>query len=285
MYATAVCLTAAFVTAPIVQAEPTAKAVTVTNEDTVDSYKVAVDAINQRIAEAKASLTTRLDDVIAGGVTTATLTQLKADAIVKIEALNSEYFLGTNLYPIDFVKFVKNLNEAADAKIAEVEAPVVAWETELVAEKERIRIAEEARKAEQARKAAEAAQQAANAARRSSPRSGPVKATTPVAGESQQGRLSRIIASLPFSVPSVVVGTCPGVTNALGCYGYNSVLVLTQRVLGRSDCSIVSVIAHESRHYQQHMNGQIQFSADGTEVLNRDWLESDATSFASSYGC
>jgi len=122
------------------------------------AWFIALDEARAELDETQTALTLRIDDKVAGKISTKTLTALKTEAVEKIAVLpetrKEGYF---RLSPANPVAFIKDLEaDVADAITPATEA-VVAWEKELAAEKERIRIAEEKRKAEEARKAAEAA--------------------------------------------------------------------------------------------------------------------------------
>lgn len=198
--------------------------------------------------------------------------------------------LQTITFKAEYLKMVAALDNAYLQYRDTVNLKVTEWKTAVQAEKDRL--AEEERKrqeaeAEAARKAAEETAQN-NSSNSGSSSNGNYSGNTNNntgysgggGGESQEQRLARIASTLPFYVPPIIItDRCmQSVPNALGCYAWQSVIEVTSRGLSRNDCVVKHIIAHETRHYQQHMEG-LADNHDGP------WLENDAAAFAYGYGC
>lgn len=102
--------------------------------------------------------------------------------------------------------------------------------------------------------------------------------------ESVQQRLNRLSASVNSPIP-FVPGECylAGVdpSTIRGCYypGASSINI-TQYATMYDDSYVMCIMRHEARHAWQYANGM--FDIQNGVIVNRDWLESDATSYS---GC
>lgn len=233
----------------------------------------------------------RVGPEIHGSVSSARLEELAQELDELLEqAKHPLPFEGPNrpLYSagIDDPAAAKHAGERLARAIA---AATVAWERELAAERERIRRAEEEarRKAaeEARRKAAEAAAREAVSptppagSKRPSADAAPAQARS----ESPARRVRRIMAGSPAGGLGLQIGACAN-PNAYACYYASASWIrVTPLGLGLSDCQLLRIVMHEYRHHMQWSAGQ-WVVADGT-LTNRAWLESDAESFAASYGC
>lgn len=102
--------------------------------------------------------------------------------------------------------------------------------------------------------------------------------------ESVQQRLSRLASSVGSVLP-FVPGECylPGIdpSTIRGCYQPGaSVIYITQYATMYDDGYVMCIMRHEARHAWQYSNGM--FDIQNGIIVNRDWLESDATSYS---GC
>lgn len=249
-----------------------------------------------RITDQATTTAARVSEDKADSVSTAKLTEL-AEAHAEVVQSTAELLpfelhdqLGLlNGYVLTHGEetILGEVETAADEVVDELEATAVAWETELVAEKERIRIAEEKRKAEEAARKA-AAEAAAAAARASHTPSGGYSAaprsssSSDGGGESAQARISRLAGHLPFRVP-YHFGSC-GAASQIACYYVGGSIVVNANGLGSMrDCRVIYGLAHEYKHLLQYQAGQIQYS--GGQISNHAWLEADAMAFGYRYGC
>lgn len=95
--------------------------------------------------------------------------------------------------------------------------------------------------------------------------------------------VAEAIASLPFTFPNVVMGTCE--IGEGGCYLLeNKTIVVEENALLWRGCDLRGMLAHEYRHFWQHNNGKLQLDANG-KVTNRGELEGDAEAFARQFHC
>lgn len=265
------------------RAEPAAAASTLTSFHTSRDAPVLEQLETQRARLDTAAAVTLTD---AGTVSTAALTALAeahAAAVATAEQpLPRERAARPGLLPITGagelpVDVAAEVTAAADSIVASLESARKAFDAELAAEKERIRVAEEQERA----RAAAAAAAAQSAARASSYRhaSGPVSAAVP--GEGIHARVARLAAQLPFNVP-YSFGSCAMSPKACYMVG-QGIVVNAGGMASERDCRVVYTLAHEYKHLLQYNAGQIQFS--GGAISNRDWLESDAMVFGYGYGC
>jgi len=194
----------------------------------------------------------------------------EAEDIESMDGVNNLIFFGGSMFKTERDELIERIYAAADERVADIEAAVVAWETEVAAENARIQAAEE-----------EAARQAAAAQAAAAKKKGGGGSYTPVPGESFEARLARIYGGLGITKPTYSIGGC-SIGNACYVVGTGK-MIITTSLATKSDCYLRMVFAHEARHYQQELNGQIQFDANG--ISNRDWLESDAYSYGYQYGC
>jgi hypothetical protein len=109
----------------------------------------------------------------------------------------------------------------------------------------------------------------------------PVSAPEP---ESVQQRLNRLSSSVGSLLP-FVAGEChiPGLdpSTIRGCYYPGaSVIQITQYATMYDDNYVMCIMRHEARHAWQYANGM--FDIQNGIIVNRDWLEADATA---SSGC
>lgn len=308
--------------APTISSAPAEK-VNVNPDTLLPDLKAYPEAVSKAYADfklAQADAEKRVNDTASGGVTTPKLVELAqavTNSTAALSATNLPHemtvaLVGLPSTPSSTKTYVEDVNTESANRVKAVTDAVTAWESELSAEKERIRVAEEKRKAEEAARAAAAAAaaKAAQAAQstqgnNTAPRptsSSKAPATTPrssaaaprtaapaasaASGESAQARVNRIAAGLGFiGIPVVIQSGCGSIGGALACYTPGSgVIAVTPAGLGRSDCTLRIAIAHEWKHHLQNNAGQIQFDAAGN-ITNRAWLESDANAFGYRYGC
>lgn len=102
--------------------------------------------------------------------------------------------------------------------------------------------------------------------------------------EGVQERLNRLAQSLGITYP-VVPTDCyiPGQdpTAIRGCYLTGTYYIgITKYALVYDDAFVSCVMRHEARHLWQDLNGL--FDIQNGEIVNRDWLEADATAHS---GC
>lgn len=102
--------------------------------------------------------------------------------------------------------------------------------------------------------------------------------------EGVQERLNRLAQSLGITYP-VVATDCyiPGQdpTSIRGCYFTGTFFIgITKYALIYDDTFVSCVIRHEARHLWQDLNGLFQIQ--NGEIVNREWLEADATAYS---GC
>lgn len=242
----------------------------------VPSVWRAVVAARERLDVAVSLAESRTAKGVAGEISTAKLTELKAavdDSVVAAglplpreeDRAESRLLLEPSLAPRVAWARISQIDAAADSRIGTIEVAVRGWVDELAAEKERIRKA-----AEEAARAAAAAAAARG--------SGAVSLRP---GESLHARVARVAATLPFSVSFVISNDCGG---ARACYNVGaSFVIVTEGAARMAECRIKRILAHEYRHTLQYLNGQIQVV--GSDVANRAWLEADAQAFARGYGC
>jgi hypothetical protein len=253
-----------------------------------DVFTVSVEA---RLLEAYisreltlSSSSPRVSEKAAGGVVTAALTALEAQVNEAKEKVMSDLphydflILGGQAYTAEYAnKYIKDIEKAETERNEALETAIVAWETELAAEKERIRIAEEKRKAEEA---AAAAAKAARSSKSSAPRSTGLYAGT----EDFATRIQRVAATLPFAVPPVSSGSCSQFATAWGCFTTDNRIYVTASGMKQNDCTLRMILAHEYRHSVQWNTGLVILNELG-EIQNREWLESDAYAFGNPYRC
>lgn len=96
-------------------------------------------------------------------------------------------------------------------------------------------------------------------------------------------RVAALASTVGVSVPVYYSrNSCPNGDNSNACFwagkGY---ITVTPLGYSRDDNFLSCILKHEDRHAQQFTNGQIEIAADGT-VVNREWLEADASSYS---GC
>lgn len=238
--------------------------------------KVLADSEGKTLgAEERDALTVAVEDAQA-------LVKKAEEALAESKSAHVEVFAVETYADLDLAAAVETLSASPamttidldlDSAVEAVNEAVTAWE----AEQARI-AAEKAAAEEAARAAAAAAAQSRGGSGSSSSPSRP--------GESREQRVARIAASLPFSLPGAVqFWDCASVhSQALACYK-DGTIYLTPRGLDRPDCRVRESIAHEYRHYWQHVNGKFQLTPDGSAYLNAEWLEADARAFAAPYGC
>ena len=102
--------------------------------------------------------------------------------------------------------------------------------------------------------------------------------------EGVQDRLNRLASSMGITYP-LVAADChlPGVdpTMIRGCYWPGSyVIYITKYALMYDDAYVSCIIRHEARHLWQDLNGL--YDIQSGVIVNRDWLEADATAYS---GC
>lgn len=89
--------------------------------------------------------------------------------------------------------------------------------------------------------------------------------------------LNTLADELPFETPPIVVGNACGGQNTLGCFYHSGEIEVTPAALaangGMDECLLLSVIAHETRHYNQ-------FASSGVGDYSLPELEADAEKFA-----
>jgi len=217
----------------------------------------------------------RVNNTVADSVTTDALTTLRNavdDAKKNLATdLPQEKIVKTIGEPYTFElanKYIDLIKVEAEKRITILNEAVVAWETELAAEKERIRVAEEARLA------AEAAAQASDG-----------EGGGYYSSEDPWTRINRIASTIPLSLPGIVISdSCAGIGGAIGCFRGGTIYV-TSYGLTYSDCTLHHMLIHEYRHSVQWNEGLVQYDPSTGAVYNRDWLEQDAENFAYQYGC
>lgn len=292
---------------------------TVVGGDNVDSlnsvghvetglYPESLDAFNRDhtiLSIATSVKLTRVNKSFERNVSTLGLTMLRASIVTEAVSSRSSFkhekiveYFGEPVLGVSSVAYIAEARLESTRRVTVLESKIVAWEGAVVSERLRIK-AEEQRKAieaEAARVAAAKAEAARVAAAKSAnsktPTGSPSKTSTApaapsAAGESDLGRLQRIASTLPFAVPTIVIGSCDstGLAAAVACYSVGGdVITVIPSYLSRPDCKLRRVIAHESRHYWQYTTGKLTFDSSG-QVSNAPWAESDAYAFGDSYGC
>lgn len=104
--------------------------------------------------------------------------------------------------------------------------------------------------------------------------------------ENNLNRLQRIAQGIGITIP-VVSGTCARATGfasgvVAACFLMPEAIInVTLDGEALTDSELHCILIHENRHYYQYTNGLVQINEVG-EVMNREWLEADAESFA---GC
>lgn len=88
-----------------------------------------------------------------------------------------------------------------------------------------------------------------------------------------EARLIGLVPQLGMDVPDIILGNTCGGSNTLGCYFYSGKIELTPLSFAYDDCVLLNTIAHETRHYQQHINGTYL-------NMSVDEMEEDAHSYA-----
>lgn len=266
------------------------------------------------VAESKKKMAQAVDSankVLQGAdaaINTAKLDELKENVVLAQKAaekpLPHEVALNTIGNPSGMKQakaYIHDVNVESEKRATNLVNAVAAWQTEVDAEKVRQEVAKKARKAAEAAAAAKAQEEAAaakqkatavapttNTGRSATSNSQPTPAAPaaqPAPAETSQARVNRIAAALGFiNIPVIIQDGCAQFSNAIGCYAFDGTIHITSYGLTKSDCTLRVAIAHEWKHYQQDINGQIQFDASGN-VTNRDWLEADAGAFGYAHGC
>lgn len=273
-----------------------------------------VPDVKSAVAESKKKMAQAVDSakkVMQGAdaaISTAKLDEMKKDVVLAQNAaekpLPHEVALDALGNPSSMKQakaYIRDVNIESEKRATALVSAISAWQAEVDAEKVRL---EAAKQAEEARKAAAAAkaQEEAAAAKQKAAEAVPstdtgrptasnpqgtqaAPAAQPAPTETSQARVNRIAASLGFiNIPVVIQDGCAQFSNAIGCYAFDGTIHITSYGLTKSDCTLRVAIAHEWKHSQQDVNGQIQFDANGN-ITNRDWLEADAGAFGYAHGC
>lgn len=264
-----------------------ADAVLVASYASAPSVLDAVDAERSALSDAVSVADTAVSEKVAGSVSTAKLTELAAAVDVAVKDASTELPFEPELDAYRYLgelplraevanDRIAHASQEAEVRVVALSVAVKAWEAELAAEKDRIRIAKEKAAAAAAARAAAAAA----AARGGSSYTG--SSSGGGGGSSVYARVAQIAAGLPFSF-RFSIGGCPQ-PGAYACYdSWKDTITITPGRAVQSTCKVRSALAHEYRHQWQYKNGKFVFK--NHVLMNRDALEADAYAFGYSYGC
>lgn len=247
-----------------------------------------------QLAEYLKSVKTRLETELgkAGDAPTTEMTDLKKQVqnlmTSEYPHLTSSAFVAPDVFPEEFIpvdRIIEDKKLGLTLMLEDFKSKIEPKLEEYLAavKKENDRIAEEERLAAEA--AARASARAAASARGSGKR--PIAPAPP--SETFDQRYWRLAQGITVPVPGYqLVEKCDSAPpNAIGCYGIaQHYIKITHRAAAMSDCMLRRVIAHESYHYYQWVNGHIILSNDTMGiVVNKDQLEAAAYAYDAAYGC